>query len=273
MILGGTGVFLNSQLTNEFAISSESAKILAKAFSPYLSGNILIDFLSNCFGAFTGAFFTFAFVILGYFLKRLYQRKVKHYNTLVFFEALFNDYLGIIHDNIYLIEPFRKAITSGKLYWSTLKLLFIDKSRLSDLLNIELINEINDYFLDVRKLNDDIEGITNGYVELKNAFIQRNIDQQTYIINAETVAENLLIINVFSDELEKNTLQILAKIRIYLRKDKLFASLLIEFFTRKKVSEIKKREMKEEIEKLKKELTTTASKSKIKIEELKKKVG
>lgn len=83
--------------------------------------------LTQGFSAFAGAFFAFLFLRLAEFLSKIYQRQVKHYNSLVILETQLNELGGIIHDNIYLIPFFRNAITSGNIYFSKLRQLPIDR--------------------------------------------------------------------------------------------------------------------------------------------------
>lgn len=94
------------------------------------------------FSAFAGAFFAFLFLRLAEFLSKVYQRQVKHYNSLVILETQLNELGGIIHDNIYLIPFFRNAITSGNIYFSKLRQLPIDRSHYENLHDIDLINDL-----------------------------------------------------------------------------------------------------------------------------------
>src|SRR3972149_10931324 len=157
------------------------------------------------FSAFAGAFFAFLFLRLAEFLSKVYQRQVKHYNSLVILETQLNELGGIIHDNLYLIPPFKQGITSGNIYFSKLRPLPIDRSHYKNLYDIDLINDLFSFNYQLRKLNDDIDSLTDGYAEIKNAYIQHNIQKPDYLINAQISAQLLTALEVFLKDMEERT--------------------------------------------------------------------
>lgn len=223
------------------------------------------------FSAFAGAFFAFIFLRLATFFSKLYQRQVDHYNSLVLLESQLNEIGGIIHDNIYLIPEFRRVITSGNIYFNNLHQLPIDKSHYINLYNLDLINDLFSYNYQLRKLNDDMETITLGYQDIKNALIEKNISLEHYKINAESLAEKLKIIEIFLTELEKDTVILLARVRVQIRKDLPLGTKLMRVINPLKDEKPSQKEIDKEIDKLNREIEETKTTSQKQIEEILKK--
>ncbi len=217
------------------------------------------------FSAFAGAFFAFLFLRLAEFLSKIYQRQVKHYNSLVILVTQLNELGGIIHDDLYLIPPFKKGITSGNIYFSKLRPLPIDRSHYENLYDIDLINDLFSFNYQLRKLNDDIDSLGEGYAEIKNAYIQHNIQRPDYLINAQITAELLTALEIFLKDMEERTVQLMAKVRLMSKKDMPLGTRIMQWFIKTSGSKIKKSEIESEAEKLHAEIeeTKTASQKEI----------
>lgn len=220
------------------------------------------------FSAFAGAFFAFLFLRLAEFLSKVYQRQVKHYNSLVILETQLNELGGIIHDNIYLIPFFRNAITSGNIYFSKLRQLPIDRSHYENLHDIDLINDLFSFNYQLRKLNDDMDSLADGYADIKNAYIQHHIQKQDYLINAQISAELLIALEAFLGDTESRTVQLIAKVRLMLKKDVPLGTIIARWFIPTSGSSLKKADIDKEAEKLLKEIEDTKTQSQKEIEEV-----
>jgi len=222
--------------------------------------------LAQGFGAFAGAFFVFFFLRLSEFLSKLYQRQVKHYNSLVMLETQLNEIGGIIHDNLYILPNFIRVITSGNVYFNNLHLMLIDKSHYENLYGLEILNDLFEYNYQVRKINDDINTASAGYQDIKKALIAKHISINDYKINAQNMANNLKTIEVFLAELQKDTIKLLAKIRVQMRYDRPLGTRLQSFFIKK--NKPRGEEIKNEIKKLEGEIEESKTKSQKQIEEI-----
>lgn len=223
------------------------------------------------FSAFAGAFFAFLFLRLAEFFTKLYKRQVKHYNSLITLETQLNELGGIIHDNVYLLPPFRKVILSGNIYFGKLRQLPIDKSHYKKLYDIDLINELFSFNYQLRKLNDDIDSLTSGYVDIKNAYIQHHIQKTDYLINAQFTADHLTTLEIFLSDMEKQIVQLMAKIRLMIKKDMPLGTKIISWFIHTSGSKLNKTEIDKEAKKLLQEIKETKTKSQKEIEEILKK--
>lgn len=229
------------------------------------------ELLIQGFSAFAGAFFAFVFLRLAEFFSKIYQRQVRHYNALVILETKLNELGGIIHDNIYLIPFFRKAITSGNIYFSKLRELPIDRSHYAELHDIDLINDLFSFNYQLRKLNDDIDSLTDGYADIKNAYIQHHIQKQDYLVNAQISAEHLTALEAFLGDMEDRTVQLMAKVRLMSKKDVPLGTKLARLFIHTSGADLSKQEVSKEATKLHKEIEETKTQSQKEIEEVIKK--
>lgn len=229
------------------------------------------EFLLQGVSAFMGAFFAFLFLRLADFLTKVYKRQVRHYNSLVILETQLNEIGGIIHDNLYLLPNFIKTITSGNIYFNNLREIPIDKSHYKDLYDLDLLNELFAYNYDLRKINDDIETATLGYQDIKNALIQRHVTPQNYKVNAEILAKNLQLIEIFLKELKDKTVRLLARVRLQIKGDIPLGTKLQRFFMHTVGPKIKQEDLDKEIKKLKSEIEETKIRSQKEIEEILKK--
>ena len=223
------------------------------------------------FSAFAGAFFAFLFLRLAEFLSKVYQRQVKHYNSLVLLETQLNELGGIIHDDIYLIPFFRNAITSGNIYFSKLRQLPIDRSHYDSLHDIDLINDLFTFNYQLRKINDDIDSLADGYADIKNAYIQHHIRKRDYLINAQISAELLTALEAFLGDMESRTVQLMAKVRLMSKRDVPLGTKIARWFIHTSGSKLKKVDIDKEAKKLLEEIEETKTKSQKEIEEVLKK--
>ncbi|MCL4363803.1 hypothetical protein M1328_01030 [Patescibacteria group bacterium] len=212
-------------------------------------------------GTFLGAFAALLFLPITNIISRIVKRRVQHYNSLVLLETQLNEMIGIIKDNIYLIPAFKKAIINGNIYWSLLRTIPLDKTHLTNLADIELINDVFEFFYDTRKINDDVENLNKGYDELKNAFIEKNITVEHYAVNSKLIAVHLELVGKFYDELLDKLIGLLTIIRIQIRRDMPLVVKIQEFFFRKTSDKISIKEFKEEKSKLEDELEKSSEKS------------
>ncbi len=212
-------------------------------------------------GALLGAFAAFILVVSRDWLGKVYDRKRKHYDALVRLEAQFQDQGGVIHDNIYLLPYFAAALNKGALYWSNMSEIEYDRNIIYDLHNLELINDLYSYHYDLRRANDDIRAIQGGYKSMEQAFMAHNIDDQTYLLNAKNIATNLGVLKVYlEDDVQKSLTEIVAKVRILIRKDRTLGMKIKRFMVGS--SKLSKEEVQVEVKIFEKEIEATKKKSK-----------
>lgn len=213
--------------------------------------NLLYQLLIPGFGAFAGAFFVFIFLKLADFLTRVHERKVRHFNSLVLLETQLNELLGIIYDNAIAISFFIKTIKSGKIYFGKLKQVPIDRSHYNNLYDVTLKNDLFTYNYKLRQLNDDIDNLTSGYVDIKNALIQGNIDNKDYLENVKFFTNDFLEpLGKYLKGIDNQTIRLYVKVRIMLKRDLTIGTKIMRWLIRESGSKISKSETDEETKKL-----------------------
>jgi hypothetical protein len=222
-------------------------------------------------GAFAGALFAFLFVRLADFLDTIYKRQKLHYNSLVALETQLNEIGTIMHDNLYVMPNFRRVILSGNVYFNNLHTIFIDKSHYEKLYDIDLLNELFSYNYQLRRINDDIETVTNGYDELKSVLFQtNNIDH--YKENTKLMAEQLQILEAFIRDIQEQTIKLWARIRVQIRND-IPLGTRISRWIYKSPSTPNKQAIEKEEAAIKTEIEESKSKSEVAIQEVMKKIS
>lgn len=232
-----------------------------------------LDYINSAIGAFMGAFFAFLFIRISDGLTRIYERQIKHYNALVKLEHICNEYLNIVSDNIFVIDDFaeiaQKAMANSEpfIYFNVLHEFLVDKEITLNLTNLELINEVFSFEAGVDKINNSISATNRFYGDIKNTFLQKNIDFGTYKLNVEILIGKLKELKVFLLNLDKENKQIVAMTRILMR-DKPFLTCLIHLISKKGFNDKMKEEIPKEIKELENEIETNRKKSKEKIDEM-----
>ncbi len=220
----------------------------------------------QAFASFSGAFFAYVFLRLAEFFSAVRKRELQHYNSLVALDSELNEVEGVLYDNLYLIPEFVRVITSGNIYFNNLHEMPINKSHYENLSDLDLLNRLFSYNYDLRKLNDDIRTTSSGYRDIKDALIQKHISPENYKLNTYELAKNLILLKAFLEGQEEKTLNLLARVRIHLRKNLPFSTRLQRLFVPVSDQGFNDVEVEKEVSKLRKEIEETKSKSKEEIE-------
>jgi len=232
------------------------------------SSNLIYELITPGIGAFAGAFFAFIFLKLSEFLTRVYQRKVKHYNSLVLLETQLNEILGIIYDNISITSSFKKIISSGKIYFGKLRLVPIDRSHYDNLLDVTLKNDLFSYNYKLRQLDDDIDNLSGGYTDTKNALLQRNISHEDYLENVKFIDDFLTKLEKYLKNIDEQTVELLVKVRLMSKKDLPLGTKILRLFIRESGSKLKKSDIDIERKKLLNEIEIIGNQSRKEIDDI-----
>lgn len=180
-------------------------------------------FTESASSAFMGAFLAFIFVRIGDFFKSYSDRTTKNHSALVKLEQTLNTLLTTLDDNIYIIETFEKIYNTYKENKNQ-NYVFVWANRLhpvtrideliTELLNIDLINELFTLNVHLRKLNESMDTINGAYAETKDALISERINPANYMANVERIHTDILNIKRFLSTSIEETTQALAAIRV-----------------------------------------------------------
>jgi len=184
------------------------------------------------FSAFFGAFFAFMFGQVGTMIGRINERKLKHYNSLVLLESQLNNFLNIISNNLVTFSDLRWALKQGKIYFINLSKFEIDESHYLNLLDIDLTNQLYNVLDGAKRYNMDGDNLTISYNEIRNAFLDKKIDQPAYELNLALTARRALIIETHEKSYTDKVLDLLARVRVQLRVDRPAPSMILSPLTR-----------------------------------------
>lgn len=227
------------------------------------------NFLKNIVTSFAGAFFAFLFLRIGEVLGKYYQRQVKHFNALVSLE-IFSDELGsIIHDNVCILPEFRKTISSGGVFTSTLNSLPIRKDYYEQLNDIKLINEVYKLNYDIRRMNDDQNTAVNWHIHLRELYTTGKITPEHYIENAKILSENLKVVQAGLVLLLEDTIRLNAIVKIRADLDKPLLTRAMNFLMERIKQDISESQIKHKIITVKKEVKKSGTDSQPRIEKIK----
>lgn len=113
--------------------------------------------------------------------------------------------------------------------------------------------------------------MADGYSDIKNAYIQHHIEKQDYLVNAQISAEHLIALEAFLGDMEDRTVQLMAKVRLMVKKDVPLGTKLARLFIHTSGIKLSEKEIVKEASKLQKEIEETKTQSQKEIEEVIKK--
>lgn len=248
-------------------IATFSINIFGKLFFSPANENLV-----NFEAAFFGAFFAFLFVRIGEGLTRYYNCKSKNYSALVKLQHHLNDCLGLIGDNLYVINSFLNSIgilkekekTPLPIIGDQLDGLPIDKELIFYLSNIDLINDLSSFKLRTRKLNDTMQTFNRVYKQVMDSFVDRKIDDASYRTNVLGMEANIVNVKKFLYASKDETIKLMASIRILLKDEPLLAA-IIRNFTKNRYDKTFPFKQKEQIKKIKNEIDEISKESRDRI--------
>jgi hypothetical protein len=111
--------------------------------------------------SFCGAFFAFLFVGIAGLVKRIYDRNLKNFNSIVSLEHVSNENFQILYDNILMalnmVNEINGAISKKaiNINFDTFDDLIVRPDLIIDLLDIDFINKYFDHNIELKKINSD----------------------------------------------------------------------------------------------------------------------
>jgi hypothetical protein len=216
--------------------------------------------------AFGGAFFAYIFVKLGELFTRLSQREKLNLDTLVEFEYVLNDHLNRISVNIKILEALVTVVEqkSSVINFMKTKAMPVDKSNLRNLKNLDFINDMFNYFVDLEKINDGLELVISFAIKLINDTAAMSISgrskvdiEKSYKVNSDA------LIGMVNDTIslfkaaEKDCVELIAKSKYVYDRRNIWLSLAYTGGARAHYAD----DLKEELPKLVKELEESRDKN------------
>jgi hypothetical protein len=135
--------------------------------------------------AFSGAFFAYVFVRVSELFDRLSKREKLNLDTIVQQEYILNDHLNRMDLNIKIADTLVDLLRdkSRAVYAVGFKYIPIDKQNLPDMKNLDFINDMFNYYVDIEKINDGLDIIIKFSVKL--------IEEYSNMIVSNTSSEKI----------------------------------------------------------------------------------
>jgi len=176
-------------------------------------------YIENSLGAFFGAFFAFLFLTISSLFSKIYNRNKRNYNALVRLEYLLNEYSVINSDNVFLMGGYLNK--SCKFYVFNFTELEIDRSILTDLSNIDLINDVFSLNIRIYKNNKSLNTATRLYDEIKMSLLDKKIDEKDYSVNEKSlIIPSFKFLKADAEDLDEQIKDLIVKVRILVDKSK-----------------------------------------------------
>ena len=232
------------------------------------------EMLPQVVSGFAGAFFAFLFMRLADAGKSIVDRQNRHFHALGSLEILFSDLASAIQSNLHELEHFRKTFTimqQSKRMVTTpnrpMPLEFRDDS-FDGLGNGDFLNDIMSYRAQTRNISGDIVAMWGMHEKFRDAAFTNPDRLQDYINNFALCDESAQLLKNAHDQLLKQTMRMLAIIRILYRRDRTLLHRLTSFAVKSKYPKGMKFLVEAENQKLKGEIEKSLRESKQRISEL-----
>ena len=192
-------------------------------------------FIKTLYGGFAGAFFAFLFLKLGEILTKFYNRDSANIKALSRLEHIYNFTLGVIQDNIFIIEHRIEAFDkfdiskhAPPVFFGSYDKIIVEREILLSLTNEIIINEAFSYNASSHKINRSFETLESTYNEIKKMILDRTFPDDEYLRNTERIINALREMKFFLENHYIKTLDILATIRVLLKDKPILSKLMIK---------------------------------------------
>lgn len=193
------------------------------------------DDFRDLISAFLGALFAFFFVVIGSFFQRIHENSNQHRNALVKVEYDMTLAMTINSDNTFALTSLIESIDQGVLNFLSYGEIPINRELLAQLKNIDIVNDLNDLYIDIFKEQQNLENVVRFYEGLRERLIDGKINQATFLSNVRgQFQKDLKDLKKRLDVLDKKIEIISSKSAILIKCDESVITWLISIFAVKK---------------------------------------
>jgi hypothetical protein len=176
-------------------------------------------------GGFVGAFAAFLLMRLNTFIDKVNARQKRHYTELVALQHSLNKFLDEVDQHSHSITDLINTYDSVKppiftFTYSLPNTIVFDETRLINLLNLDLINDLATFARKVQRVNGDTQIARIAYEKTLEAKFAGQLDDESYIGICRNSAKSCKRILLFSEQLKDETVDVISKVRVRLNRDK-----------------------------------------------------
>lgn len=225
------------------------------------------SFFADAAGAFFGAFFAFMFGLVAYYVQKKLDRYHKHKNSVVELEHLLQEHFDISSGNQYLLKGAIETINKGAFNFTILTPFRLPEDITLRFGNLELLNKYMPYSTSVTKLNHGMMTWGKMVDQLHQAAIAGALSPQAKKANQDHLKAQAMDLIRFLLGLDQETKELVAYVRVFLRKEKYIWSIPLLERSGKQI--VSKGEVEAEREKLEEEMEEIGEESRKQIDEIK----
>ena len=229
-------------------------------------------------GGFIGAFFAFLSVRIADLLTKLNDKAKRNSSALITLQHRYMDIAGEIHDNIYLLSIWDQMIEAmGKddrypLWTNKLFSVQIPRTELTELSNIDLVNELFSLNTKIRKMNHSLETFSSTYEKVSDALVNQKMQAADYVLTVKRMNKDRFQLAEFLESLILDLEKALSAIRILLRR-KTLSQKFIEGVTASDYARGFEEARAKELDSIKAEISETKNRSALEIEQVEKRAA
>ena len=232
-----------------------------------------LPLMAAAIGAFFGGLAAFFVSQANERVKRHRKRWLEHRNAFVRLDYLLNEITDIIGSNRYIasliIDAEREGDSRVPIIWTEPHLLPFDSTLLQKFLRIELSMEMFSYGIKIRRLKNDTETICRAYTEMRSSLLRQDINENQYLtsLNEFSVGMNNLLKSYDFMDMRTQALHARSRAAFNLDEHHDKRSFIRFLFRMPIIKHVSAEEIESELERLKKEIAETQSKSRKENEE------
>lgn len=184
-------------------------------------------------GGFSGGFFAYLFVRFGDAFKKVYDRKELNHTTLVKLQHYFNDCLNTTSDNLFIAKDCQGVFTEARraspevpIYMNSFHQYQINRDYVANLTNVDFLNDVYSLNVSLHKMNDSLATIDRSYAQLRDSLLSKNVDPETYKVNAWRYRDRCVEIQGFLLQLKEDLIRLFAAANLLLADRPFFVRVL-----------------------------------------------
>ena len=208
-------------------------------------------------GGIVGSLLTYFLSRVKDFNDRIILRFTKHRNGLIKLEQIYCENLDIIRrnmDNIALfIKTVKDALAQGAVpsFDGSFHKILFDRDVLMDLTTLDLMNKILSLNIDCNRANSDMDNLSSIYERNRAYLFERKVDPNFYKASIAALTQYLEALNIFLEDLDKKTEEMLVHIRHALEKKPFMIKIIFKFMPKKALLDKNDKRYKKNLEKIK----------------------
>lgn len=175
------------------------------------------DYIVQGLAAFMGAFFAFLFFIFERLIDKQFSRSKSHKNAMIKLEGYLHEAIEINGDNIYLLSGFIDHLQEPSFSANIFIRVDFTKDVISDLQNVDLINDVFRLVINVHKYNESLISLRRWYDERRNlSYVDGKLDIDRYKSNIVDIISDARSLKDTLESMDCELIEILAKVRVLL---------------------------------------------------------